>query len=88
VGLDGRQDEFAALFYELKEQVRAGRTGDELADAISQSALVSLIQKALEEQATREPADERDKWKERGESAAKGSPGRANRGVQAEALKN
>jgi DNA repair exonuclease SbcCD nuclease subunit len=71
-GLDGRQDEFAALFYELKEQVRAGRTGDELADVISQSPLVDLIQKATEEQAAREPRDERDKWKERGEAAAKG----------------
>jgi DNA repair exonuclease SbcCD nuclease subunit len=71
-GLEGRQDEFAALFYELKEQVRAGSTGDELADVISQSPLVGLVQKAMEEQASREPRDERDKWKERGESAAKG----------------
>ncbi|HSU53163.1 MAG TPA: DNA repair exonuclease [Candidatus Dormibacteraeota bacterium] len=71
-GLDGRQDEFASLFYELKEQVRAGRTGEELAEVISQSPLLDLIQKASEEQEQREPRDERDKWKEQGKSAAKG----------------
>lgn len=88
-GLDGRQHEFAALFYELKEQVRAGRTGDELADVISQSPLVSLIQKAMEEQATREPRDERDKWKERGESVTKGFDLMVQTAeVQTEALKN
>ena len=88
-GLEGRQDEFAALFYELKEQVRAGRTGDELADVISQSPLVGLIQEALEEQAAREPRDERDKWKERGESAAKGfALVLQTAEVQTEALKN
>jgi exonuclease SbcD len=71
-GLDGRQDEFAALFYELKEAVRGGKTGDDLADRINQSPLVSLVQKSLEEQQHRNTRDERDKWKETGESAAKG----------------
>lgn len=71
-GLDGRQDEFAALFYELKEAVRGGKTGDDLADRINQSPLVSLVQKSLEEQLHRNTRDERDKWKETGESAAKG----------------
>jgi len=71
-GLDGRQDEFAALFYELKEAVRGGRTGDDLADRINQSPLVSLVQKSLDEQQHRNTRDERDKWKETGESAAKG----------------
>jgi hypothetical protein len=70
--LDGRQDEFAALFYELKEAVRGGKTGDDLADRINQSSLVSLVQKSLEEQQHRNTRDERDKWKETGESAAKG----------------
>lgn len=71
-GLDGRQDEFAALFYELKEAVRNGKTGDDLADRINQSQLVSMVQKSLEEQQHRNTRDERDKWKETGESAAKG----------------
>jgi len=71
-GLDGRQDEFASLFYELKEAVRGGKTGDDLADRINQSPLVSLVQKSLEEQLHRNTRDERDKWKETGESAAKG----------------
>jgi DNA repair exonuclease SbcCD nuclease subunit len=71
-GLDGRQDDFAALFYELKEAVRGGKTGDDLADRINQSPLVSLVQKSLEEQQHRNTRDERDKWKETGESAAKG----------------
>jgi DNA repair exonuclease SbcCD nuclease subunit len=71
-GLDGRQDEFAALFYELKDAVRNGKTGDDLADRINQSQLVSLVQKSLEEQQHRNTRDERDKWKETGESAAKG----------------
>jgi DNA repair exonuclease SbcCD nuclease subunit len=71
-GLDGRQDEFAALFYQLKEQVRAGRTGEELAEVISQSPLTGSIQSALADQQLREPRDERDKWKERGEIAARG----------------
>lgn len=71
-GLDGHQDEFAALFYEMKEAVRAGKTGDDIADRINQSPLVSLVQKSLEEQQHRNTRDERDKWKETGESAAKG----------------
>lgn len=71
-GLDGRQDEFAALFYDLKEAVRSGKTGDDLADRINQSPLVSLVQKSLEDQQHRNTRDERDKWKETGESAAKG----------------
>jgi DNA repair exonuclease SbcCD nuclease subunit len=71
-GLDGRQDEFAALFYELKEAVRGGKTGDDLADRIRQSPLVPLVQTSLDEQQHRISRDERDKWKETGESAAKG----------------
>jgi len=71
-GLDGRQDEFAALFYELKEAVRAGKSGEDLAERICQSPLLELVQKSLEDQERRETRDERDKWKEKGESAAKG----------------
>lgn len=71
-GLDGRQDEFAAFFYELKEAVRGGKSGDDLADRIGQSPLVTLVQKSLEDQQHRNTRDERDKWKETGESAAKG----------------
>lgn len=71
-GLDGSQEDFAGLFYELKEAVRAGKTGDDLADRISQSPLVSLVQKSLEDQQHRVARNERDKWKETGESAAKG----------------
>jgi DNA repair exonuclease SbcCD nuclease subunit len=71
-GLEGKQQDFAGLFYDLKEAVRLGSSGDDLADRISQSTLVDLVQKALEEQAQRETRDERDKWKETGESAAKG----------------
>ena len=71
-GLEGRQEAFASLFYELKEAVRAGKSSAELADRISQSPLVESVQKALEEQAQREPRDQRDKWKATGETAAKG----------------
>jgi DNA repair exonuclease SbcCD nuclease subunit len=71
-GLDGRQDEVATLLYELKEAVRNGKNGDDLADRISQSPLLSLVQKSIEEQKHRNTRDERDKWKETGESAAKG----------------
>jgi DNA repair exonuclease SbcCD nuclease subunit len=70
-GLEGKQDEFAALFYELKEQVRLGRSAEDLAEVISQSALVPLIQKSNEDVESRVPRDERDKWKEAGESASK-----------------
>jgi exonuclease SbcD len=70
-GLDGREEEAAAFFYDLKEAVRAGKAGEELADRISQSPLVALIQKATEDQQLREPRDERDKWKSQGESAVK-----------------
>jgi hypothetical protein len=71
-GLDGREEEVAAFFYDIKEVVRAGKAGDDLADRISQSPLVALIQKAVEDQQLREPRDERDKWKSQGESAARG----------------
>jgi DNA repair exonuclease SbcCD nuclease subunit len=47
-GLEGREPEFAALFYELKESVRTGRSGEELAEQISRSPLVGLIQGAQE----------------------------------------
>src|SRR5262249_37414471 len=46
-GLDGRQDDFAALFYQLKEHVRVGKTGEELAEVISQSPLTGSIQGAM-----------------------------------------
>ncbi len=71
-GLDGRQNAFAALFYQVKEAVRSGKTEEELAERICQSPLVELVQKSLEDQERRETRDERDKWKEKGESAIKG----------------
>jgi hypothetical protein len=71
-GLDGRQDEFAALFYQLKEAVRGGKSGDDLAEQIKPNPLVELVRNSLEEQQNRNTRDERDKWKETGESAAKG----------------
>jgi DNA repair exonuclease SbcCD nuclease subunit len=71
-GLDGRQEDFATLFYDLKEAVRTGQSPETLAEKISQCPLVVEIQKALEDEELRETRDERDKWKERGESAAKG----------------
>jgi hypothetical protein len=71
-GLDDRQGDFATLFYELKEAVRSGKTGDDIAYLIRQNPLVSSIQKSLEEQQHRSTRDERDKWKETGESLAKG----------------
>jgi DNA repair protein SbcD/Mre11 len=71
-GLEERQNDFASLFYELKEAVRGGKTSDDLADRISQSPLVELVQKSLEEQESKAPRDERDKWKETGETVAKG----------------
>ena len=69
-GLDDRQEDFAALFYELKEAVRAGKAGEDLAERILQSPLVELVHHALEEQP--QTRSERDKWKEQGESAVKG----------------
>ena len=42
-GLDHRDDEFAALFYELKESVRLRRTGSELAEQLFRSSLLELI---------------------------------------------
>jgi exonuclease SbcD len=71
-GLEGKQQDFAGLFYDLKEAVRAGKSSDDLADRISQCSLVELVQKSAEEQTLRETRDARDKWKETGESAAKG----------------
>jgi len=71
-GLEGHEDDFAALFYDMKEAVRLGKSAEDLAERIGQSALVALIQKSIEEKAFRETRDERDKWKEKGESAAKG----------------
>ncbi len=68
-GLEGKQDEFAALFYQLKEHVRLGRSAEDLAEIISQSPLVPLVQKSLEDQGNRVPRDERDKWKETGQTA-------------------
>jgi DNA repair exonuclease SbcCD nuclease subunit len=71
-GLDGRQQQFADFFFNLKEAVRAGRDGESVAEQILQSPLLPLVKKALEEQEHRQTRDERDKWKETGESAAKG----------------
>jgi len=71
-GLEGRQDEFAALLYDLKEAVRAGRTEEDLVERVFQSPLLGLVQKSLEDQQQRESREVRDKWKEHGESAAKG----------------
>jgi DNA repair protein SbcD/Mre11 len=48
-GLEGRQQEFAELFYTLKESARLGRSGEELADQISRSPLVELVQASLAE---------------------------------------
>jgi DNA repair protein SbcD/Mre11 len=45
-GLEGLEAEFAALFYELKESVRTGKSGEELAEQICQSSLVEMIQAA------------------------------------------
>jgi hypothetical protein len=42
-GLDHRDDEFAALFYELKESVRLRRTGSEFAEQLFRSSLLELI---------------------------------------------
>jgi DNA repair protein SbcD/Mre11 len=42
-GLDHRDDEFAALFYELKESVRLQKTGSELAEQIARSSVLELI---------------------------------------------
>ena len=42
-GLDHRDDEFAALFYELKESVRLRRTASELAEQVGRSSLLELI---------------------------------------------
>jgi len=70
-GLEGHQAEFSTLFYELKEAVRSGKTGEDLAETITQSPLLELIQHALGELELRETREERDKWKEKGESAAK-----------------
>ena len=47
VGLDGRANDFAELFYALKEAVRVGRSGEELAEQISQSSLVEIMQKSV-----------------------------------------
>ena len=42
-GLDQRDDEFASLFYQLKESVRLRKTGSELAEQIGRSPLLDLI---------------------------------------------
>jgi DNA repair protein SbcD/Mre11 len=46
-GLDGRQGDFAALFYALKESVRLGKSPEELADEINHSPLVELVHASL-----------------------------------------
>ena len=70
-GLDGHAVEFAALFYELKEAIRTGKSPEDLAERISQSLLVELIQKSLHDHEQRATRAERDEWKEKGESSAK-----------------
>ncbi len=42
-GLSSRDDEFAALFYELKESVRLRKTASELAEQVGRSSLLELI---------------------------------------------
>ena len=42
-GLDHREDEFSAFFYELKEAVRLERSGSDLAEQIGCSPLLELI---------------------------------------------
>ena len=42
-GIDHREDEFSAFCYELKEAVRHGKSGTELAEQIGRSALLELI---------------------------------------------
>lgn len=60
-GLEDREADFAALFYELKESVRAGKSEEELAEQLSQSSLVELIrssrQAARQAAATATPAN-------------------------------
>jgi DNA repair exonuclease SbcCD nuclease subunit len=46
-GLEGHQDKFAELFFELKEGVKAGRSGEQLAEQISRSQLVELIRASV-----------------------------------------
>jgi len=70
-GLEGHQQAFSALFYDLKEAVRMGKTGEDLAETIAQSPLLHLVQQALDDLELRETREERDQWKEKGESAAK-----------------
>ena len=45
-GVEGRDPEFAALFYDLKEAVRAGRDGAGLAELLARSPLVDRILEA------------------------------------------
>lgn len=42
-GIDGRQSDFAALFYNLKEEVRKGRSEEDFAELLLQNPLVDLI---------------------------------------------
>ena len=54
-GIEDREEDFAVLFYGLKESVRAGKTGEELAEQLDQSPLVELIrnsQQAAQQAAT------------------------------------
>jgi exonuclease SbcD len=44
LGIEDREADLCALFYELKEAVRHGKPGTELAETIEQSALVDLVQ--------------------------------------------
>jgi DNA repair protein SbcD/Mre11 len=44
LGIEDRESDLCAFFYELKESVRHGRSGIELAEQIERSALVDLVQ--------------------------------------------
>ena len=46
LGVDHQEDEFAALFYDLKESVRLQKSGPELAEQIGQSSLLRMISNA------------------------------------------
>ena len=59
-GLDGHQQEFAELFYALKESARLGRSAEDLADQVSRSPLVDLVQGSLTAAEPASPGQGRD----------------------------
>jgi len=56
LGIEDRDADLCALFYELKETVRRGKPGTELAEIIEQSALVDLVQSETPLDIALEPA--------------------------------